>query len=184
MSEKIDDDDFNDDVIKYTKLALREAAENPNDQKSEFFINTNDVFIQPFLKAETKSEQIALLKAGLLDNNFDTLFYFHGDQFIGLFAHQLKLLQNQTVAYLFRYYLLPSSRRKFINYKVFLYYIEHCRNQGIDILVIGNSGKIESGQRTDEQELTYGFLCKLQERNVVKDATINLEDSAIVFAKA
>ena len=60
MSEKIDDDAYNDDVIKYTELALREAANNLNDQKSEFFQNTNDVFIQPFLKAVNKNQKIDL----------------------------------------------------------------------------------------------------------------------------
>lgn len=181
MSEKIDDDAYNDDVITYTELALREAANNLNDQKSEFFQNTNDVFIQPFLKAVNKNQKIDLLKSGLIDNDFDTLFYFHDRQFVGLFAYQVNSLHHHTVAFLFRYYLLPSCRRKFINYKVFLYFIEHCRNNGVDRLIIGNSGKIPSGQRTDEQELTYGFLSKLQEKSIVQNATINLEESAIVF---
>ncbi len=181
MSEKIDDDAYNDYIVKYIEMVLGEASENPNDQESEFFQNTNDVFIQPFLKAEEKSQKITLLKKGLLANDFDAFFYLYGDQFIGLVAYQTKQIHDQKTFFIFRYYLLPIHRRKFINFKVFLSFIEYCRENHIKIIKCGKAGEVGDEERTTEQDIVYNFLSKMKDRNVIKGAKIDLKESTVVF---
>jgi len=97
-------------------------------------------------------------------------------------AYQVKLIGEKKVMFLFRYYLLPEFRRSFINHKVFLYFIEFCRNIGIDMIKAGRGGEIEPNKRTSEQTLTYNFLEKLKKKNTIKQSHINLKESTITFS--